>query len=219
MYRSLFRPLLIASALSLFAATAQADDVLYVKQGAFLNARNGPGTQYAADQVLQPGTQVSVLQRQGDWMQVRTPDGAQAWVFGSYLGDQSPQSGSQSKPQAESAGNTPPQSRDQDQPRQQQTRQLDMGQQTGEDPDQARDQRPGHSNGQRRDARSQGQSRQGGPQGQSGQRPQRGQSQRGKSKQHRDPVQDRPRQVVSQQWAQQSTQPQWTASQSQSIEP
>lgn len=202
MYRSLFRPLLIASALSLVAATAQADDVLYVKQGAFLNARNGPGTQYEADQVLQPGTQVSVLQRQGDWTQVRTPDGAQAWVFGSYLGDQAPQSGAQSKPQAETSANTKAQ--DQGQPQDQRPEQ---------DSDQARDQRPGQPSDQRTDARGPGKSRHG-PKGQSGQRPQRDRSQ-----QHRDTVQDRPRQVVSQQWAQQSTQPQWTASQSQSIEP
>lgn len=212
MYRSLFRPLLMASALSLVAVTAQADDVLYVQQGTFLNARNGPGTQYAADQVLQPGTQVSVLQRQGDWTQVRTPDGAQAWVFGTYLGDRAPQSGSQSGsqsgPQAEASANTKAQDQGQWQdPRPEQGHFNDQGS------DQARDQPPGQRSDQRADARGPGKSRQG-PQGQSGQSPQRNRSQ-----QHQSPVQDRPRQVVSQQWAQQSTQPQWTASQSQSIEP
>ena len=206
MYRSLFRPLLIASTLSLVAATAQADDVLYVPKDTYLNARNGPGTQYAADQVLQPGTQVSVLQRQGDWMQVRTPDGAQAWVFGSYLGDQAPQSGSQSGSQAEASANTKAQD-----PGQRQDQRPEQGQFNDQGADQAHDQRPGQRSDQRADARGPGKSRKG-PQGQSGQRPQRDRSQ-----QHQFPVQDRPRQVVSQQWARQSTEPQWTASQSQPI--
>jgi len=207
MYRSLFRPLLMASALSLVAATAQADDVLYVQQGTYLNARNGPGTQYAADQVLQPGTQVSVLRRQGDWMQVRTPNGAQAWVFGRYLGDQAPQTG----PQAEASAND--RGRDQDQSPQRQDQRPEQDQFNDQSGDQSRDQRPGQPSDQRTDARGPGQSRQG-PQGQSGQRPQRGQSH-----QRQSPVQDRPRQVVSQRWAQQGTEPQWTASQSERIAP
>ncbi|GAA6198890.1 SH3 domain-containing protein [Aquicoccus sp. SU-CL01552] len=202
MYRSLFRPLLIASALSLVAATAQADDVLYVQKDTYLNARNGPGKQYAADHVLQPGTRVSVLQRQGDWTQVRTPDGTQAWVFGSYLGDQAPQS----DPQAEASANTKAQD-----PGQRQDQRPEQGQFNDQGSDQANDQRPGQRSDQRADARGPGKSRQG-PQGQSGQRPQRDRSQ-----QHQFPVQDRPRQVVSQQWAQQSSEPQWTASQSQPI--
>ncbi|MDK3018460.1 SH3 domain-containing protein [Pseudodonghicola flavimaris] len=85
MFRKLLAPLLLSTSLALGAVAAHADSYLYVRDGVTLNARGGPGTRYVAYQMLRPGTRVTMINRLGDWAQVRTPEGALLWVFASYL--------------------------------------------------------------------------------------------------------------------------------------
>lgn len=81
---------LIALTLSVSLLTTGAfADTLYVKPDASLNARSGPGTGYARERTLSPGTAVTVVQRRGDWAQIRIGD-LLLWVFASYLTDHAP---------------------------------------------------------------------------------------------------------------------------------
>lgn len=50
-----------------------------------LNLRSGPGTNYRIVGTVSRGTTLEVLQRSGDWAQVRTPQGTVAWVAGWLL--------------------------------------------------------------------------------------------------------------------------------------
>ncbi|MEW6242986.1 MAG: SH3 domain-containing protein [Bacillota bacterium] len=49
-----------------------------------LNVRSGPGTQYARLTTVSSSTALTVLERQGDWLQVRLPSGQVGWVFVAY---------------------------------------------------------------------------------------------------------------------------------------
>ncbi|MDF1715728.1 MAG: SH3 domain-containing protein [Antarcticimicrobium sp.] len=112
MLRPLLAPMTLALGLAFGlsfgpSGAAQADTLRFVKPGVTLNARSGPGTQYGAKTKLAPGSKVTVLKHQGDWSQVRTPEGLLLWVFGSYLIDQAtqptapaPQGGPKKAPQA-----------------------------------------------------------------------------------------------------------------------
>ena len=96
MLRPLLAPMTLALGLTLGlsfgpSGAAQAETLRFVKPGVTLNARSGPGTQYGAKTRLAPGSKVTVLKHQGDWSQVRTPEGLLLWVFGSYLIDQATQ--------------------------------------------------------------------------------------------------------------------------------
>ena len=96
MLRPLLAPMTLALGLAIGlsfgpSGAAQADTLRFVKPGVTLNARSGPGTQYGAKTKLAPGSKVTVLKHQGDWSQVRTPEGLLLWVFGSYLIDQATQ--------------------------------------------------------------------------------------------------------------------------------
>ncbi|MFB9327555.1 N-acetylmuramoyl-L-alanine amidase [Paenibacillus aurantiacus] len=59
------------------ALTVQADS---------LRMRKGPGTGYAVVGGLYRGEAVTVLERDGDWVKVKTPDGQQGWVASQYIG-------------------------------------------------------------------------------------------------------------------------------------
>lgn len=50
-----------------------------------LNFRRGPGTSHERIGSLPPGTIVSVLGSDGDWLNVRTPAGFTGWVHGGYV--------------------------------------------------------------------------------------------------------------------------------------
>ncbi|GAA6198889.1 SH3 domain-containing protein [Aquicoccus sp. SU-CL01552] len=96
MLRPLLAPMTLALGLAIGlsfgpSGSAQAETLRFVKPGVTLNARSGPGTQYGAKTKLAPGSKVTVLKNQGDWSQVRTPEGLLLWVFGSYLIDQATQ--------------------------------------------------------------------------------------------------------------------------------
>ncbi|GHG94719.1 SH3 domain-containing protein [Pseudodonghicola xiamenensis] len=85
MLRKFLTPLLVAASLSFSAGALRADSYLYVQDGVFLNARSGPGTRYTAYQRLRPGTRLSIITKQGNWAQIRTPEGAILWVSANYL--------------------------------------------------------------------------------------------------------------------------------------
>jgi len=90
MFRTLIAPLTLAAALALGAGAASADSFRYVKEGVNLNARSGPGSNYATRQVLKPGSKITVVKQQGSWAQIKTTEGLLLWVFNSYLMDQAP---------------------------------------------------------------------------------------------------------------------------------
>ncbi|MFC4100794.1 N-acetylmuramoyl-L-alanine amidase [Paenibacillus xanthanilyticus] len=60
------------------AQTVQADS---------LRMRKGPGTGYAVVGGLYKGEAVTVIDRDGDWVKVKTPDGQQGWVAAQYIGE------------------------------------------------------------------------------------------------------------------------------------
>lgn len=65
-----------------FAATRYVTDELRV------GVRTGAGTQYRIIEVLDSGMQVETLQSEGDWSQVRTPQGNTGWMPTQYLVEQ-----------------------------------------------------------------------------------------------------------------------------------
>lgn len=64
------------------AAPARAD---YVRDEIRINMRSGPGTQYRIIKVLKSGDVVERIGRNGDWVNVDTPDGDRGWVPEGYL--------------------------------------------------------------------------------------------------------------------------------------
>lgn len=50
-----------------------------------LNFRRGPGVAHESTGSLPPGTIITVLASQGDWLRVRTPAGFEGWVHGGYV--------------------------------------------------------------------------------------------------------------------------------------
>lgn len=60
------------------ALTVQADS---------LRMRKGPGTSYTVVGGLYRGEAVTVMDRDGDWVKVKTPDGQQGWVAAQYIGE------------------------------------------------------------------------------------------------------------------------------------
>ena len=62
-----------------------------VKEGSSLNARSGPGTNYAKVARIAPKTEVEELERRGLWSNVRIPSGQDVWVHNGYLEKGPPQ--------------------------------------------------------------------------------------------------------------------------------
>lgn len=56
--------------------------------GSKLNLRSGPGTGNRVVGKIPGGTPLEVLERNGEWAKVRTPDGQTGWVHEDYLTDQ-----------------------------------------------------------------------------------------------------------------------------------
>lgn len=80
----------LIATLGLSSTAALGGESRYVKQGTYLNGRAGPGTGYAKEHVLPPGTLVEILSSQNGWLQVKTPEGLILWVFGQYVSDKAP---------------------------------------------------------------------------------------------------------------------------------
>lgn len=62
-----------------------AEGRMMVYPGGDLNARRGPGTDFAVVGVLRAGTEVSELRRDGNWSEVTVADLGRVWVHTSYL--------------------------------------------------------------------------------------------------------------------------------------
>ena len=71
-------------ALLSFTASATAQHYL-VKPGTQLSMRSGPGTEFARRGMLDAGTELEELERQGNWSKVLTPDGETVWVHNGYI--------------------------------------------------------------------------------------------------------------------------------------
>ncbi|MBT9172376.1 MAG: N-acetylmuramoyl-L-alanine amidase LytC [Syntrophomonadaceae bacterium] len=56
-----------------------------------LNVRSGPDASFARLGTVSRGTRLSVQGSQGDWLQVRLPEGLSGWVFATYTGAGAPQ--------------------------------------------------------------------------------------------------------------------------------
>jgi len=51
----------------------------------YLNVREGPGTSYKLLFRVNPGETHILIERQGDWVKIRTKDGRAGWVSGQYV--------------------------------------------------------------------------------------------------------------------------------------
>lgn len=69
-----------------------------------LNVRSGPGQTYSVVQMINPGTQYPIVQKSGDWIQIKLNAGATGWVA-NWLVKESGAGQAASKP---SPGSTPP---------------------------------------------------------------------------------------------------------------
>jgi len=65
-------------------------DSLYVTDKILLGVHQAPSEDTAIIKSVPSGTALQVLQTQGDFTQVRTPDGTEGWVASSYLMSQQP---------------------------------------------------------------------------------------------------------------------------------
>ena len=65
--------------------TAAAAQTVYVTDILRLAMRTGPGTGYETVAVVQSGDRLETIATDGDWTQVRMPDGKEGWVLQRYL--------------------------------------------------------------------------------------------------------------------------------------
>ncbi|WP_110599127.1 TIGR04211 family SH3 domain-containing protein [Salinicola sp. CR57] len=84
------RNLVMGCALSaaLFSASAMAQDGHWVSDSLTTFVRSGPTDGYRIVGTLTSGDPVTVLQTQGDYTQVRGPDGDEVWVQSQFIQDQ-----------------------------------------------------------------------------------------------------------------------------------
>src|SRR5579871_175053 len=73
-----------------------------------LNLRTKPGTDQLVLRVIPTGTQLTVLAKDGDWLQVQAPDGATGYVAAAYVDVQSGTSTTMQTPAAASAPSPAP---------------------------------------------------------------------------------------------------------------
>lgn len=76
-----------AAILALVATTALGA-TRYITDQLYLNVRTGAGDQYRIIETLGSGTRVETLQVEGEWAEVRTPDGNTGWLRAQYLVEQ-----------------------------------------------------------------------------------------------------------------------------------
>jgi len=78
-----------ALAVILFLAAMPAPaETRYVTDELRISVRSGQGNQFRIIEVIDSGTAVETLATEGDWAQVRTPDGNTGWVRAQYLDDE-----------------------------------------------------------------------------------------------------------------------------------
>lgn len=83
------RLLRTALAVVLFlTATAALAATRYVTDELRISVRTGQGNQYRIIEVIGSGTPVETLASEGEWAQVRTPQGNTGWVLAQYLDEQ-----------------------------------------------------------------------------------------------------------------------------------
>lgn len=87
---SLFRPTFVSAALLLLISAAipaqvQAQATRYVTDSLDITMRSGASTQHRITKMLRSGTRVQVLDQQGGWVHIKTPDGKSGWVLGRFL--------------------------------------------------------------------------------------------------------------------------------------
>lgn len=80
---------LAAGALVAAAVAADAQETGWV-EGASLNLRSGPGTQYRILATVKPGDRVQVLNRADAWTQVKNDAGDQGWMPAGFLAATAP---------------------------------------------------------------------------------------------------------------------------------
>ncbi len=66
----------------------EAQTVRYVTDQLRLEARSGPSTGHRIVRMLESGTRITVLEKQGDYSRVRMPGGSEAWILNRYLMDE-----------------------------------------------------------------------------------------------------------------------------------
>ena len=76
---------LVPAAILISIATQATADTWRVKDGADVDARTGPGDDYAIVETLRSGAEVEELERVGGWSRVTTPRGSMAFVANSRL--------------------------------------------------------------------------------------------------------------------------------------
>lgn len=76
------------AAILILATTAALGATRYVTDELRLSVRTGAGNQYRIIEVIDSGTRVETLQTEGDWTEVRTPEGNTGWLLSRYLVEQ-----------------------------------------------------------------------------------------------------------------------------------
>ncbi|MDZ7809103.1 MAG: TIGR04211 family SH3 domain-containing protein [Arhodomonas sp.] len=87
--RQAFR-LVLAIVLIVATTAAMGQAVRYVTDEFRINLRSGAGGGYRIIELLPTGTELQLLDSQGDWTQVRTPAGETGWVPSQYLSSERP---------------------------------------------------------------------------------------------------------------------------------
>jgi SH3 domain protein len=82
------RPLAILVLAFSGLGTVDAQTVGYVTDQLRLEARSGPSTGHRIVRMLESGTQIAVLEKQGDYSRIRMPGGSEAWILNRYLMDE-----------------------------------------------------------------------------------------------------------------------------------
>lgn len=76
------------AAILILATTASFGATRYVTDELRVSVRTGAGNQYRIIEVVDSGTRVETLQTEGEWAEVRTPQGNTGWMRSQYLIEQ-----------------------------------------------------------------------------------------------------------------------------------
>jgi SH3 domain protein len=73
-----------------FLMAAQAAGAAYITDKLLIGVRESPQAPTKSDALLQGGVPVEVLKREGDFLQIRAPDGTLGWVESHYVTEEKP---------------------------------------------------------------------------------------------------------------------------------
>jgi len=76
------------AAFLLLAATTAVAQTRYVTDELRISVRTGQGNEFRIIEVIDSGTSVETLATEGEWAQVRTPEGNTGWVRAQYLDEE-----------------------------------------------------------------------------------------------------------------------------------